>query len=1080
MWNDFDVSKYGIPLATADKAPEKKKTRHEGEGYDSMDNAGSIFGLFNLSAMGIGVSSQNEEGTPRDIGKDSSFFELLHVLSGQSAPSPGAPPPSEGRVPSFNKETSSKDPHQLLQKKNEESKLKPIQQRVPSPLLTAASRSTQQPKYFEVSEKAEEELKEFIGKRSIDGLFSEKGEDLKVPILESLWPPKQFVALTRYERQLADEATQIRESMLADEEREEIERLILRERIKGSAKAEEHLRIKCEVLRMRSQDTAGAERLSRDRAKASMAHYISKIEAHMRDSTSNHFSAFAVFSIKLTSSTTKLTAMQRFCLREHVARHSRKSVNEVCIAEIQYSREICDISQTIVVKVVVPWSRSIDAAAYLVYAEENLKLPSALWGCSSEILEPMVLLNKSPRKSNLDDIILRPVKLVDEYAHLKGNARKLVDLVPQFSYSECVNQLHELNGNFRAVLRMQLSRKASELQRVLSTALSRRSKDMHFQLVPDLEFAPHDIENAEFDLSFRFFLRDMLESGCIVDEIRRKMKYCILRRVLKFVLEMGLILEPMVTMKPCVPLDQFFSRNSNTNVDFRGSDNQWYQSSVRLTDSMTFFPRRRRWRETKAARIAKKQNFIVFPIVIHRLNSLELCSQLSSLICNGNLLPDNFGVVEILGLPLLSPIAAVGVESNESTKFHEAAKKLLQLEERSLCSEEREHAIKERIEPILRPHITFKQRRKKWRENKKEAEREKTKVANFQDEDLKFRMLLQQKIALSEVFGLGKLMQENALRLASSNIRATETEIRKLIVCDIDINAADEHGMTSLMLAAKSWRLKTGMLLIAEGARLNITDNAGRTALHHCIFNKPPAIEFASILIHQGCLSRETGRDALMSALATECYEIASLIRFFCGVCTDEDFEICRAILKKGEFSTWAMIESDPGPLLPEPGQLVIYHANEEMEPIEAIKVGKFVSHVHSSEKETQIRLQLLDDYISQKIVSKLAVKKVVHSEKSGENNDAVDKITFHRKWRKWRDTKKRRMGKQMMISFSQIIFAFSESNLHNSSRLKNARLMYTESMKSKNREWKKRANSNEDECWSELIAKCDARSSDL
>ena len=67
-----------------------------------------------------------------------------------------------------------------------------------------------------------------------------------------------------------------------------------------------------------------------------------------------------------------------------------------------------------------------------------------------------------------------------------------------------------------------------------------------------------------------------------------------------------------------------------------------------------------------------------------------------------------------------------------------------------------------------------------------------------------------------------------------------------------------------------------------------------------------------------------------------------------------------------------------------------------------------------------------------------------------------------------------------MMINFSQIIFAFSESNLHNSSRLKNARLMYTESMKSKNREWKKRANSNEDECWSELIAKCDARSSDL
>ena len=77
-----------------------------------------------------------------------------------------------------------------------------------------------------------------------------------------------------------------------------------------------------------------------------------------------------------------------------------------------------------------------------------------------------------------------------------------------------------------------------------------------------------------------------------------------------------------------------------------------------------------------------------------------------------------------------------------------------------------------------------------------------------------------------------------------------------------------------------------------------------------------------------------------MSALATECYEIASLIRFFCGVCTDEDFEICRAILKKGEFSTWAMIESDPGPLLPEPGQLVIYHENEELEPIEAIKVG--------------------------------------------------------------------------------------------------------------------------------------------
>jgi ankyrin repeat protein len=63
-------------------------------------------------------------------------------------------------------------------------------------------------------------------------------------------------------------------------------------------------------------------------------------------------------------------------------------------------------------------------------------------------------------------------------------------------------------------------------------------------------------------------------------------------------------------------------------------------------------------------------------------------------------------------------------------------------------------------------------------------------------------------------------------------------EVSILLEHHVDPNAADFHGHTALMLAAKNDCVRAIQMLLAAGADINMKDKAGRNAIDHAKYNR--------------------------------------------------------------------------------------------------------------------------------------------------------------------------------------------------------------------------------------------------
>jgi len=69
--------------------------------------------------------------------------------------------------------------------------------------------------------------------------------------------------------------------------------------------------------------------------------------------------------------------------------------------------------------------------------------------------------------------------------------------------------------------------------------------------------------------------------------------------------------------------------------------------------------------------------------------------------------------------------------------------------------------------------------------------------------------------------------------------------VRDLIAEGVDVNAADEHGWTALLFAARDGRLPMAEYLLGEGARLDVRNSSGGQPVHlAAAWNRLSVLEF--------------------------------------------------------------------------------------------------------------------------------------------------------------------------------------------------------------------------------------------
>jgi ankyrin repeat protein len=108
------------------------------------------------------------------------------------------------------------------------------------------------------------------------------------------------------------------------------------------------------------------------------------------------------------------------------------------------------------------------------------------------------------------------------------------------------------------------------------------------------------------------------------------------------------------------------------------------------------------------------------------------------------------------------------------------------------------------------------------------------------------------------------------------------TKVQGLLQRGVDVNAKNDHGETSLMLASEQGYLAMVKLLLEKGADVNAADAYGRTALMGASGNDH--IEVAKLLLDKGA-------DA--NAKASEGWTVLML------ACLDNHLEIARLLLEK-------------------------------------------------------------------------------------------------------------------------------------------------------------------------------------
>ena len=90
----------------------------------------------------------------------------------------------------------------------------------------------------------------------------------------------------------------------------------------------------------------------------------------------------------------------------------------------------------------------------------------------------------------------------------------------------------------------------------------------------------------------------------------------------------------------------------------------------------------------------------------------------------------------------------------------------------------------------------------------------------------------------------------NSIHYSAMHGREYPLSILKTYGCDI--NGKDHEGLTAIMYAVRGGHHVTLSALLKRAAKLDICDNVGRSALHHCFLKPVPHAKCAKIMIKYG------------------------------------------------------------------------------------------------------------------------------------------------------------------------------------------------------------------------------------
>ncbi len=114
--------------------------------------------------------------------------------------------------------------------------------------------------------------------------------------------------------------------------------------------------------------------------------------------------------------------------------------------------------------------------------------------------------------------------------------------------------------------------------------------------------------------------------------------------------------------------------------------------------------------------------------------------------------------------------------------------------------------------------------------------------------------------------------------------------LRRSLATGIDVNAANDSGTTTLMLAAREGHLAVAQVLLDSSADLEHTDSKGRTALQYALAPRPVqggvdgarVVRMVSLLLEHGAdPNAETGLVPPLVSVAylpTHCLELTTLL----------------------------------------------------------------------------------------------------------------------------------------------------------------------------------------------------------
>lgn len=112
----------------------------------------------------------------------------------------------------------------------------------------------------------------------------------------------------------------------------------------------------------------------------------------------------------------------------------------------------------------------------------------------------------------------------------------------------------------------------------------------------------------------------------------------------------------------------------------------------------------------------------------------------------------------------------------------------------------------------------------------------------------------------------------NALNKLSWNYTPKYIELLNLLIeAGADVNAADESGITPLMVAIESGNISTIKMLLSKGASINAQDTLGRTALMFAVqgISKKPDVEIIDLLLKSGANVNLTTNGASQETFGT-------------------------------------------------------------------------------------------------------------------------------------------------------------------------------------------------------------------